>query len=674
MDVAVTHRGAPGLTLWRNVAGPENVGRRFERVELPLKDALRGWGVTAIDIDNDGWIDLAAIVDTTAGPQVKVFRNKGDGTFEDVSHALGLDEVKLQAPRGLIAADVDGDGAADLIVTQVNAPPVLLKNVGANKNHFVRLDLTGFADNKTALGVKVEVFADGLWQKWELAGASGYQTQAAPQILVGLGDAEGVDLLRILWPTGVLQDEIDLPKLTQGRAVIAMKEADRRGSSCPVLFAWDGHKYKLVTDVIGAGVVGHWFTPERRNIPNPGEWVKVDGAQTALVNGKLSLRFMEPMEEVNYIDQLRVVAVDHPENVEVNPDERFLDGPPFASGRVVATEDARLPVGAWVSEGHGETDVLDQVSRRDHTFASGFTVAPYDGFANLHSLMLDLGEVKQGAPLRLLMTGYVNYFSATSLYAAWQAGVKPVSPYVEAELADGTWKRVADDVGFPAGLERPIVVNLTDKLPAGTRRIRLATNLQIYWDQVLIDQSTNAQSRSTEVPLATAKLHFRGYPKQIEGTSAGDLDYDYDRVSLTGPFQRQRGNYTRMGDVTELVKGVDNRFAIFGSGEEIAAEFETAKLPALPPSWKRDYFFYANGFVKDMDWWDASPFTVAQLPFHGMSAYPYPASEEFPDDADALKYQLDWNDRWDSGEPVRSYRFDYRAMPATPLIDQAVQP
>ena len=116
-----------------------------------------------------------------------------------------------------------------------------------------------------------------------------------------------------------------------------MKEADRRGSSCPVLFAWDGHRYEFVTDVIGAAVVGHWFTPTRRNIPNPGEWIKVDGANVALVNGKISVRFMEPMEEVNYIDQLRLVAVDHPENVEVNPDERFLDDPPFASGRVVAS-------------------------------------------------------------------------------------------------------------------------------------------------------------------------------------------------------------------------------------------------------------------------------------------------------------------------------------------------
>jgi tetratricopeptide (TPR) repeat protein len=669
MDIAVTHVGAPGLTLWRNVEGPNHAGRRFERVDLPVHNdyrsrVLRGWGVTPIDIDNDGWIDLAAVLETSTGPQVRVFRNLGDGTFEDVSHSLGLDAVKLKAPRGLIAADVDGKGAASLIVTQVNAPPVLLRNLGTGPNHSVRLDLAGFADNKTAIGVKVEVFANGLWQKWELPGASGYQTQAPPQILVGLGDAEGIDLLRILWPTGVLQDEIDLPR----QPVIAMKEADRRGSSCPVLFAWDGHKYKFVTDVIGAAVVGHWFTPTRRNTPNPGEWIKIDGSQVAPVNGRLSLRFMEPMEEVNYIDQLRLVAVDHPESVEVNPDERFLDDPPFASGRAVASLGARLPLGAWDGEGR---DVLDQLSRRDHQFASGFMPLPYDGFANPHALTLDLGRIQPAAPLRLLMTGYVNYFSATSLYAAWQAGIKPISPYAEAQLPDGSWKRIAEDVGFPAGLERTIVVDLTGKLPAGARRIRLVTNLEIYWDQVLIDNQDEAETRTSEVPLTLATLHFRGYPTQIEGPSPGDLDYDYNRVSLTGPFQHERGNYTRMGDVTALVKGIDDRYAIFGSGEEIAAEFEITKLPALPAHWKRDYFFYANGFVKDMDWWDASPFTVAQLPFHAMSAYPYPESEKFPDDGDALDYQLNWNDRFDSGNPVRSYRFDYRRLPSSPEDDKA---
>ncbi|HTW78835.1 MAG TPA: CRTAC1 family protein, partial [Terracidiphilus sp.] len=605
-------------------------------------------------------------VETKAGPEVRVLRNRGDGTFEDVSRALGLDGIKLQAPRGLIAADVDGDGAPDLIVTQLGAPPVLLHNVGANKNHFVRLDLAGLADNKTAIGVKVEVFASGLWQKWELAGASGYQTQSPPQILVGLGQAKSIDMLRILWPTGVLQDEIDLPH-TQ---VIAMKEADRRGSSCPVVFAWDGHRYKFITDIIGAAVVGHWFTPTRRNTPNPGEWIKIDGGNVGLVNGKVSVRFMEPMEEVNYTDQLRLLAVDHPANVEVNPDERFLDDPPFASGRVIASQDTRLPVGAWDGQGR---DVLDALSRADHQFASGFMPLPYDGFANLHALTLDLGDVKPDAPLRLLMTGYVNYFSATSLYAAWQAGIKPESPYVEAQLPDGSWQRIPGEAGFPAGLERTIVVDLTGKLPAGTRRIRLMTNLQIYWDQVLIDQTASAESRTTELPLASATLHFRGYPRQIEGASPGDLNYNYNLVSLTGPFQRERGNYTRMGDVTPLLKSVDDRFVVFGSGEEIAAEFDTSQLPALPAGWKRDYFFYANGFVKDMDWWDASPFTVSQMPFHAMSTYPYPDSEKYPLDPQSLGYQLNWNTRFDSGDPVHLHWFNYQVRPSTPADDRAPQ-
>jgi hypothetical protein len=199
------------------------------------------------------------------------------------------------------------------------------------------------------------------------------------------------------------------------------------------------------------------------------------------------------------------------------------------------------------------------------------------------------------------------------------------------------------------------------------------TNLQIFWDQVLIDQSEDARALTNEVSLASATLQFRGYPTQIEGKSPGDLDYDYNRVSLSGPFQRERGSYTRMGDVTALLNSVDDRFVIYGSGEEIRAEFDTAKLPALPAHWKRDYFFYANGYVKDMDWWDASPFTVAQLPFHGMKTYPYQASDAKSVDADELDYQLNWNGRFDSGEPVRSYRFNYRLLPSTPLEDGVSQ-
>jgi hypothetical protein len=214
-------------------------------------------------------------------------------------------------------------------------------------------------------------------------------------------------------------------------------------------------------------------------------------------------------------------------------------------------------------------------------------------------------------------------------------------------------------------LPRTIVVDLTGKLPEGARRIRITTNLQIYWDQVLVDNGPDEskRARQTELPLAIAHLAFRGYPQQVDGETPGDLTYRYDRISATGPFQWQRGSYTHYGNVTLLLSKPDNHYVIFGSGEEIDTEFSAAPLPPLPAHWKRDYFFYANGFVKDMDFYEALPFTVAQMPFHEMSTYPYPASEHYPDGAVALKYRLDWNDRFESGD--RTQRFQFRYEPAT---------
>lgn len=100
---------------------------------------------------------------------------------------------------------------------------------------------------------------------------------------------------------------------------------------------------------------------------------------------------------------------------------------------------------------------------------------------------------------------------------------------------------------------------------------------------------------------------------------------------------------------------------VFGSGEDIDAEFSAAQLLPLPAGWKRDYFFYANGFVKDMDFYETMPFTVADMPFHGMSSYPYPANEHSPEDTKSIRYQLEWNDRFESGD--RLQRFDSRYLP-----------
>jgi hypothetical protein len=665
MDVAVTHQGAPGVTLWRNIEG-----KRFERVPLPEIGAVAGLGLTAVDIDNDGWLDLAVIVRTKPGnaAQLHVFRNLGPQGFEDVSARLGLDKLKLVAPVSVIASDVYGHNASDLIVSQLGGDPVVLRNDGANKNRAFRIAFKGLADNKTGLGTKVEIFAGGLWQKWEIAGGSGYLGQGPTAILAGLGTADHVDIVRMLWPTGVLQDEIDVAT----NKPASFLEVDRRGSSCPTLFAWNGEKYEFVSDVIGAGVMGHWISPTKKNIPDPDEWIKIEGSQLKARNGYLSLRFGEPMEEVNFVDQLRLVAVDHPAGTEVYPNERFLDSPPFASGDPVITSAPHVPAGAWDDKGR---DVLGLLSERDHRYVRDFTNLPYAGFANPHKLILDLGAWTPGNPLRLFLRGFIEYFSATSMYAAWQAGLQPVSPYIEAQLPDGSWKRVVDEMGFPAGLPRTITVDLTGKLPAGAKRIRIVTNLQIYWDQILVDNGPvrRDQVRTSELPLSAATLGFRGYPRQVDGATPGDLTYIYEQASTTGPFSRERGSYTHYGDVTSLLKNVDDRFAIFGTGEDIDAEFNTESLPPLPSGWTRDYFFYANGFVKDMDFYEASPFTVADMPFHGMSTYPYPVTQYYPADAVATEYRVDWNDRYESGENIaRQYRFQYqpRTIDPEPLLPQ----
>ena len=661
MDVAVTHTGGPGVSLWRNVNG-----KSFERVPLPINDATTAWGVTPIDIDNDGWIDLAVIVETASGPELRILRNRGAEGFEDVSKQVGADKLKLESPRSVIAADVDGDGAADLIVTQLGHPPVVLRNVGGNRNHSMRLAFAGLADNKTALGTKVEVFSNGKWQKFEIAGGSGYMSQNATEIIAGLGQAEHADVVRMLWPTGVPQDEIDLAAAKPA----SIMELDRRGSSCPVLFAWDGTKYGFVTDVIGAAVVGHWVSPTATNQADPDEWIKVNGSQLKARNGYLSLRFGEPMEEINYVDQVRLVAVDHPEGTEVYPDERFLTEPPFASGNAVAaSHETHALAGAWDDKGR---DVLALLAARDHKYVRDFTNLSYAGYANMHTLTLDLGDWTPENPLRLFLHGFVEYFSASSMYGAWQAGIQPIPPYVEAQMPDGSWMRIIDDMGFPAGLPRTIVVDLTGKLPAGVRRVRMTTNLQIYWDQAQVDNGPDAsrEVRQTELPLGMAHLAFRGYPKQVDGETPGDLTYDYKQISMTGPFQWQRGSYTRYGDVAPLLREPDNNYVIFGSGEEIDAEFSSAALPPLPAHWKRDYFFYANGFVKDMDFYEAMPFTVAQMPFHGMSTYPYPAREHYPDGDAAIKYRLDWNDRFESGERTQRFQFNYQPTISQPITGQ----
>ncbi|HEY1263347.1 MAG TPA: hypothetical protein VGF06_07475, partial [Terriglobales bacterium] len=266
----------------------------------------------------------------------------------------------------------------------------------------------------------------------------------------------------------------------------------------------------------------------------------------------------------------------------------------------------------------------------------------------------------RGGPLWLLLHGEIEYFTATGMYAADQAGIKAIAPYVEALGANGKWTRVMDDMGFPAGGPRTMTADLTGKLPVGTQRVRITTNLQIYWDSILIDRTPQKQPvRLSSVPLQTANLDFHGYPRQIESQPPGVVKYVYEQVSRTGPYARQAGTYTRYGDVLPLLTGFDDKLAVFGSAEEVQLEFDPSKLPPLPRGWTRDYFFFANGYEKDMDFYAAHGDTVWPLPFRAMGSYPYPKGKAFPMDDAHLDYMLKYNTRQVSGNEPAGYWFDY---------------
>ncbi len=726
MDLAFTHAGSPALTLWRN-----NHGKTFEQVKLPETNWVHAYGVAAFDYDNDGWVDLVAVGETKDGKgEVRLFRNLGPDGFKDVTTDVGLDKIQLKDPRAIITGDYDNNGTTDVLITQNHGPAVLLRNEGANQNHWLKLSLKGLNDNKSAIGTKVEVFSGGNRQKFEIYGSNGYLGQNSTDIVVGLGDSKDADIVRMLWPTGVLQDEIQVAGDKQQNFL----EIDRRGSSCPTLFVWNGERYEFVADMLGAGVVGHWVGPGQRDIPRPVEYIKIPreavrlkktsdiGPQTLALSsqtldngaqaeagsrkpeaGLLSFRFMEPLEEAVYLDEVRLLAVDHPANEDVYPNEYFASNPPYPQFKVVVSRDAKPPAGAWDEHGH---NVLPDMLA--HRYFGDFALTQFLGFAIPHTLTLDLGEPYNGGPLWLLAHGEIEYFSANSMYAASQAGIGAISPYVEAQDDGGNWKRVMDDMGFPAGGPRTMTADLTGKLPLGTRKIRITTNLQIYWNSILISrtaqpqrrhpershssgeaklrrvagvseagarsrnpersegapsESTGQEVRLTSVPLVRADLEFHGYPYKIEGNPPGNVQYIYEKTSATGPYTRPFGTYTRYGDVLPLLTALDDKLAVFGSGDEVRLDFDPSNLPDLPQGWVRDYFFAANGYEKDMDFYAAEGNYVAPLPFLSMGEYPYTPKKIFPLDDAHVNYLLEYNTRHMSGNEQRGYWFDYGTRP-----------
>jgi hypothetical protein len=380
------------------------------------------------------------------------------------------------------------------------------------------------------------------------------------------------------------------------------------------------------------------------------EYVQARGEALAERNGRYEIRITEELREVSYLDEIKLIALDHPASVEIFTNDKFKS-PPFPDFRLFGAERRVYPTAARDDAGR---DVLPRVLRRDRAYVDTFR-RDYNGVARLHSLELEFPPAT-AAPLRsrpgngssvLILNGWVDWADGSTFAAAAQGGSGLVMPYLQVKDASGRWRTVVEDMGIPAGKPKTIAVDLTGKFLSASRSVRIVTSLCVYWDEIfLAESSAPPRTRLTEVPLSDAALGFRGFSRaSIDARRLQPESFDYARVSATSMWNPTPGMYTRYGDVRPLLEAADDRYIIMGSGDELRLSFSAGGLPPLPAGWKRDFLLKVDGWAKDGDANTAFPDSVEPLPFHAMSHYPYPDQEQFPDDASHRSWRAVYNTR-----------------------------
>jgi tetratricopeptide (TPR) repeat protein len=621
MDIYLT--GNPNM-LYRN----DGKGS-FKNVPIP--EVKEGWGVGFLDHDNDGDVDVFVVdgqIEDGSRANLLLKNNGGTFSLEVISESSG-------GGRGLAMGDYDNDGDTDLLIVNNGATPTLLRNDGGSLNKWLKVKLVGTVGNKSGIGSKVDLKLRNLWQRREVR-STGYLSSESLTVQFGLADAAKVDLVQVTWPRGAKQF---LANVTANlRAVI--KEEITEVTSCPFLYAWDGSGFKFVTDFLGVGVVGYLVAPGVYYRPRGEEYVKIEEAQLRPKDGLYQIRVADELQEVIYLDEVKLLVIDHPSDVEVYPNERFMTSPPFPEFKIYAVRDARPPVSAYDDKGN---DILPLIRERDRLYPESFRLLPYRGYAEMHSITLDLGDIGEGRAI-LIIYGWVRYSESYSNFAASQGGVKLVPPYLEVKGEEGEWVKVMENMGFPAGMPKFMTVDLTGKFLSGEHKIRITTNMEIYFDQILVGiPLDDVPLRVKSLEPSQANLRFKGYGIPFSPDGRKPFIYDYYDAKCVSPFDSHKGSYTRYGDVRELLLEGDDRYVIMHHGDEVAIDFPA---PPEPPSgWKRDFLFYSSGFSKDMDPHTAYPLTVTPLPFQGMSDYPYPETESYPLDEEHLRYIRKYNTR-----------------------------
>lgn len=581
---------------------------------------------SALDVNLDGWTDVVAL---TSDGRVVVLVNEA-GRFA-ARFVPGVADVVAVAP--LVTREEGGRVVPKLAVWSREKGLVLL---GPTKlsGHALAVRPDGrrgvepggavVRTNADGIGVRVMAQAGGLWTGVENTTLSAGLGQSRQPLLLGLRQHGRADVVRLRWPDGTIQAELDWPA-----GLARIRQSNRKRTSCPVLFAWDGQRFGFVNDLLGAGSLGELLPDGTTRPPRGEESLKIEPGQLAPRDGKYRLDLAEPMDEITYLDQLQLVVIDHPAAMNVYPDERFATGGRPPTQALIAFEKRLFPVKAADHRGRDVTQVLAAWDRRT---VAGFRRRAWLGFAEEHFVTLDFGGqlegLKRGERTFLCLAGWTDYPYPESIWAATQAGVAMLPPVLEQEDGRGGWRKVCD-VGFPAGLPRLMLREVSGKLE-GTGRLRLRGNLQVYWDQVFLATGCQEVERAITLPVARAELRPCGLHREYSPDGKPPTLYDHDRFDRD-PVLRPAGRLTRHGDVTELLQQGDDRFVIFGPGDLLRVEFDASKLPALPAGWKRGFVLRARGYCKDVSPFTACGATVGPLPFRAMRNYPPGKGEQYPD-------------------------------------------
>ena len=575
------------------------------------------------DLDNNGALDLTA--------------SGADGTrvwlADEQSELAPLDvEVFGGAPAAEVfsVSDLDADGWLDFVGLHDGAPVRLLGRGTAGygwQEIRPRAHVAAGDQRINAFGVggEIEARAGLLVQKQVLTGVP---------VHFGLGEQAQIDVARVAWPNGVVQADFELA----AREVFVAEQ--RLKGSCPWLFADDGSGLRFVTDVLWRSPLGMRINAQdTAGVTQTEDRVLIRGEQLAPRDGQYDLRITAELWETHFVDHASLLVIDHPPDTEVFVDERFARDP--APLDAIVTGPAQPVAGAWDDAGK---DVSDLVGKRDGRYVATFERGTHQGITRDHFVEIELGgQVEAHAALRLLAYGWIYPTDSSINVALGQSSLPaPRGVAVEAQDGKGRWTVVHPDLGFPAGKLKTMVIPV-ERLADGRypRRLRLRTNLEIYWDRITwAPLRDDAPLETRRLAPAVADLRYRGY-SHTEYVGPRRLELPrYELASLRPRWRDLVGYHTRFGDVRELLAKVEDRYVIMNAGDELGLLFTAPPPP--PEGWRRDFVLITDGWVKDGDFNTAHSKTVGPLPAHGKPDYDPDASAALEDDPVYHRHKDDW--------------------------------